>query len=33
MFRDKVSHAKPKKDEVVVNMGLIVETRNGRGEI
>jgi hypothetical protein len=28
MFQDKVSHAKPKKDEVVVNMVLIVEIRS-----
>jgi hypothetical protein len=28
MFRDKVSHAKPKKDEVTINMVLVVEMRS-----
>jgi hypothetical protein len=28
MFRDKVLHAKPKKDEVTINMVLVVEMRS-----
>lgn len=28
MFRDKVSHAELKKDEVVVNMVLVVEIKS-----
>jgi hypothetical protein len=28
MFQDKVSHAKPKKDQVVVNMVLVVEMKS-----
>jgi hypothetical protein len=28
MFQDKVSHVEPKKDEVIVNMVLVVATRS-----
>jgi hypothetical protein len=28
MFQNKVSHAKPKKDEAAINMVLVIETRN-----
>ncbi len=31
MFRIKVSHAKPKKDEVAINMVLNIETRSHIG--
>ncbi len=31
MFRIKVSHAKPKKDEAAINMVLAIETRSQIG--